>query len=94
MASSASSFAFNSAPRWTPYKDRINSEGVEISEAEKNRPPTSSSPTSSQMAKKKLGFEGKAESLFINTFREKKCEKQLIETFMCLIFIFLRSFQV
>ena len=75
MASSASSFAFNSAPRWTPYKDRINSEGVEISEAEKNRPPTSSSPTSSQMAKKKLGFEGKAESLFINTFREKKMRK-------------------
>ena len=58
MASSASSFAFNSAPRWTPYKDRINSEGVEFSEAEKNLP-TSASPTSSQMAKKKLGFEGK-----------------------------------
>ena len=64
MASSASSFAFNSAPRWTPYKDRINSEGVEFSEAEKNLA-TSASPTSSQMAKKKLGFEGKTTSAFI-----------------------------
>jgi len=53
-ASSTSSF-FNTVPRWTPFKDRLNSEGVEICQKESTE---LASPTASQMAKKKLGFEG------------------------------------
>jgi len=54
--SSASSI-FNTAPRWTPFKDRINPDddskknmmGLVVDE--------NKSPTASQMAKKRLGFE-------------------------------------
>ena len=60
---SDASSVFNSAPRWTPFKDRINSDGVEIlpgggAAGSIWRQDEQDSPTASQMAKKKLGFEG------------------------------------
>ena len=54
-ASSTSSF-FNTVPRWTPFKDRLNTEGTEMSLKDDVVRPAS--PTESQIAKKKLGFEG------------------------------------
>ena len=55
--SSASSAIFNTAPRWTPFKDRIDSQGVEYTATSVQGP--ADSPTASQMARKRLGFEGK-----------------------------------
>lgn len=53
--SSASSAIFNTVPRWTPFKDRIDANGVEYPSASLCDP--ADSPTASQMARKKLGFE-------------------------------------
>jgi len=53
--SSASSTLFNTAPRWTPYKERINQAGEEIKPTEALG--SAESPTDSQIAKKRLGFE-------------------------------------
>ena len=57
---SSSSSIFNTAPRWTPFKDRLPSEtmaagGLSAGIGGSNQQP---SPTASQMTKKKLGFEG------------------------------------
>merc|ERR1712142_855339 len=42
-------------PRWTPFQDRISAGTVELNSAENT---LQESPTNSQLAKKKLGFEG------------------------------------
>jgi len=45
-----------SEPRWTPFQDRVDKEGREITSADNSMADTS--PTASQQARKKLGFEG------------------------------------
>jgi hypothetical protein len=72
--SSASSSVMNTEPRWTPFTERMDS--VEASgEAARRRTPSaagggsgreSESPTSSQLARKRLGFEGNMSSLVLN----------------------------
>lgn len=46
-----------SEPRWTPFQDRVDSTGREITSAD-NSMLDAASPTASQQARKKLGFEG------------------------------------
>eukprot|EP00092_Neocalanus_flemingeri_P025361 GFUD01027496.1.p2 GENE.GFUD01027496.1~~GFUD01027496.1.p2 ORF type:complete len:666 (+),score=296.11 GFUD01027496.1:2168-4165(+) len=55
--SSNSSFGalISAEPRWTPFQDRISAGTVELTSAENT---LQESPTNSQLAKKKLGFEG------------------------------------
>jgi len=55
--SSNSSFGtlISAEPRWTPFQDRISAGTVELNSAENT---LQESPTNSQLAKKKLGFEG------------------------------------
>ena len=45
-----------SEPRWTPFQDRVDSTGSEITSADNSIQDTS--PTASQQARKKLGLEG------------------------------------
>jgi len=55
--SSNSSFGalISAEPRWTPFQDRVTAGTVELNSAENT---LQESPTNSQLAKKKLGFEG------------------------------------
>jgi hypothetical protein len=61
--SSSSSIFNNAAPRWTPFKDRLPVEQALKQTTQSDQIP---SPTTSQMTKKRLGFEGNVKKYLKN----------------------------